>query len=70
MSDARPSVLVIGGSGIFGAHLCRRLARLKIYRIHDRRQKPGKCRHPLIDELLAIDAGLRRALCARLTATR
>jgi saccharopine dehydrogenase-like NADP-dependent oxidoreductase len=33
MTDPRPAVLIIGGSGVFGAHLCRRLARLKLYRI-------------------------------------
>jgi saccharopine dehydrogenase-like NADP-dependent oxidoreductase len=33
MAEARPAVLVIGGSGVFGAHLCRRLARLGLCRI-------------------------------------
>ncbi len=56
MSDARPSVLVIGGSGIFGAHLCRRLARLGIYRIRIGGRNPENAAL-LMEELLAIDAG-------------
>ena len=56
MSDARPSVLVIGGSGIFGAHLCRRLARLGIYRIRIGGRNPQNAA-ALMEELLAIDAG-------------
>jgi saccharopine dehydrogenase-like NADP-dependent oxidoreductase len=33
MNKPRPSVLVIGGSGVFGSHLCRRLARLGLFQI-------------------------------------
>jgi Domain of unknown function (DUF4166)/Saccharopine dehydrogenase NADP binding domain len=49
-------VLVIGGSGIFGAHLCRRLARLGLYQINvgGRNQENAKA---LMEQLLAIDAG-------------
>ncbi len=56
MSDARPSVLVIGGSGMFGAHLCRRLARLGIYQIRIGGRNPENAA-ALMEELLAIDAG-------------
>ena len=55
MSDARPSVLVIGGSGIFGAHLCRRLARLKYYNIRIGGRNPQNAK-ALMAELLVIDA--------------
>jgi saccharopine dehydrogenase-like NADP-dependent oxidoreductase len=54
MADARPSVLIIGGSGVFGAHLCRRLARLKLCRILIGGRTPGNAA-PLIEELLALD---------------
>jgi NAD(P)-dependent dehydrogenase (short-subunit alcohol dehydrogenase family) len=56
MIDARPAVLVIGGSGVFGAHLCRRLARLKLYFIYvggrNRSNAAG-----LLEDLNFIDPG-------------
>jgi saccharopine dehydrogenase-like NADP-dependent oxidoreductase len=54
MADARPAVLVIGGSGVFGAHLCRRLARLKIYRIVIGGRSAGNAA-ALIGELRLLD---------------
>jgi saccharopine dehydrogenase-like NADP-dependent oxidoreductase len=54
MTDPRPAVLIIGGSGVFGAHLCRRLARLKLCRILIGGRTPGNAA-PLIEELLALD---------------
>ncbi len=54
MIEKRPAVLVIGGSGVFGSHLCRRLARLKLYRIcvgGRSAQNAGG----LLGELMAID---------------
>jgi saccharopine dehydrogenase-like NADP-dependent oxidoreductase len=56
MNKARPSVLVIGGSGVFGSHLCRRLARLGLFQI----QLAGRNRShamALIAELTEIDPG-------------
>jgi saccharopine dehydrogenase-like NADP-dependent oxidoreductase len=56
MSKPRVSVLVIGGSGVFGTHLCRRLAQLKLFQI----QVGGRSLHnaiPFITELREIDPG-------------
>jgi saccharopine dehydrogenase-like NADP-dependent oxidoreductase len=56
MNKPRPSVLVIGGSGVFGSHLCRRLARLGLFQI----QLAGRSRDhamALITELNGIDPG-------------
>jgi saccharopine dehydrogenase-like NADP-dependent oxidoreductase len=56
MNKARPSVLVVGGSGVFGSHLCRRLARLGLFQI----QIAGRNRDhamALIAELNGIDPG-------------
>jgi NAD(P)-dependent dehydrogenase (short-subunit alcohol dehydrogenase family) len=54
MSDKRPAVLVIGGSGVFGSHLCRRLARLGLYRIYVG-GRSAKNAAGLLGELMAID---------------
>ena len=56
MTDPRPSVLVIGGAGTFGAHLCRRLARLQLYDICIGGRSRDKAAG-LMDELRAIEAG-------------
>ena len=56
MTENRPSVLIVGGAGIFGAHLCRRLARLGVYSIAiGGRNRDNALR--LMEELLTIDAG-------------
>ncbi len=54
MTGVRPAVLIVGGSGAFGAHLCRRLARLKLWRIliGGRRAENAEA---LIAELAAFD---------------
>jgi NAD(P)-dependent dehydrogenase (short-subunit alcohol dehydrogenase family) len=54
MTDPRPAVLIIGGSGVFGAHLCRRLARLALYCIYVGGRNPDNAK-ALILELLDID---------------
>ncbi|MGL4488961.1 MAG: SDR family oxidoreductase [Rhizobiaceae bacterium] len=56
MFEKRPAVLVIGGAGVFGSHLCRRLARLKLYRIYVGGRSERNAAS-LLDELAAIDAG-------------
>lgn len=56
MTEPRPSVLVIGGSGVFGAHLCRRLARLGVYDICIGGRSREKAA-ALIEEVRGIDAG-------------
>jgi NAD(P)-dependent dehydrogenase (short-subunit alcohol dehydrogenase family) len=56
MADARPSVLIIGGSGVFGAHLCRRLARLGLYIISVGGRNRDKALS-LLQELMMIDPG-------------
>ena len=53
MTDPRPSVLIIGGTGVFGAHLCRRLARLRIYRILIGGRNPDNAK-----ALISIGAGM------------
>ena len=54
MAEARPAVLIIGGSGVFGGHLCRRLARLKLYRILIGGRSAGNA-DALINELNLLD---------------
>jgi NAD(P)-dependent dehydrogenase (short-subunit alcohol dehydrogenase family) len=54
MHEPRPRALIIGGSGVFGAHLCRRLARLKQYEILVG-GRSAKRADPLCRELLALD---------------
>jgi saccharopine dehydrogenase-like NADP-dependent oxidoreductase len=54
MHEVRPRALIIGGSGVFGAHLCRRLARLKQYEILVGGRSAKKA-DLLCDELLALD---------------
>lgn len=54
MTDPQPSVLVIGGSGVFGAHLCRRLARLGLFGILVGGRRPDNAA-ALIAELIALD---------------
>ena len=54
MTGARPAVLIVGGSGAFGAHLCRRLARLGLWRIMVGGRSVENA-GALIAELVAID---------------
>jgi saccharopine dehydrogenase-like NADP-dependent oxidoreductase len=54
MTDTRPAVFIIGGSGVFGVHLCRRLARLKLYRIKIGGRRAENAAR-LIAELLEIN---------------
>ncbi len=56
MTALRPAVLIVGGSGAFGAHVCRRLARLKLWRmVVGGRQVANAA--ALIRELAALDPG-------------
>jgi saccharopine dehydrogenase-like NADP-dependent oxidoreductase len=54
MNKPRVSVLIIGGSGVFGQHLCRRLARLQLFQIQIGGRNLNKAM-PLISELREID---------------
>jgi saccharopine dehydrogenase-like NADP-dependent oxidoreductase len=55
MSEPRPSVLVIGGSGVFGSHLCRRLAKLEMFQILVGGRSRDKAVE-LLKELIQLDA--------------
>ena len=63
MAETRPAVLIIGGSGVFGAHLCRRLARLKLYRILIGGRRAEKAA-TLIEELCKLDPDCRAGFVA------
>ncbi len=63
MTALRPAVLIVGGSGAFGAHVCRRLARLKLWRIVIGGRQVANAA-ALIEELAVLDPGSAPAFVA------